>query len=251
MLPNQQQFLNESFHFDNFQQISPIFQEFLKIINSNAIDILQNSNSLSENMNLEVSHKNQDSQISSPTQIYLTKKKWQDRSNVKQKQLQQLISCQNNNCQNKRKNLNETQIKGKTLLLCNSCLYNYNSNNYCEYCIQIYDPNIGYEMDDKQWIMCEKCNRWNHVECEQTQGKQNLIKITYNTKYRCSQCHKNKKQQAKYKIHKDTFQDQELINIKTKQPQTILKLTNKEIFEDISLLKSLLLDEKQKKVKID
>ncbi|CAK87266.1 unnamed protein product (macronuclear) [Paramecium tetraurelia] len=251
MLQNQQNYLNESFHFTNFEQISPIFQEFLRIINPNALDMLQNSNSLSDNIKTEGSIRNQDSQSSSPTQIYKLKKKWHDSTVVKQKQLQQQISCQNNNCQNKRKNLNETQIKGKTVLLCNRCLSNFHSNNYCEFCIQIYDPNLGYEMDDKQWIMCEKCNRWNHVECEQSQGKQNLIKITHHTKYRCSQCHKNIKQQAKSKIQKDTFLDQELINTKTKQPQTILKLSNKEIFEDISLLRSLMSDEIQKKVKID
>ncbi|CAK88632.1 unnamed protein product (macronuclear) [Paramecium tetraurelia] len=251
MLQNQQSILNESFHFANLQQFSPIYLEFLKIFNSNAIDKLQNSNSLDQHIKTDLSLKNSDSQSSSPTQIHQTKKKCLNRNTVQPKQLQQQISCQNNNCQNKRKNLNETQINGQTTLLCNRCSINFTSNNYCEYCIQIYDPNLGYEMDDKQWIMCEKCNRWNHVECEQSLGKQNLTKITYQTKYQCSQCHKKIKQSAKLNLNKDTSQDQEYINTKTKQPLAIIKLTNKEIFEDISDLRTLLFDEKSKKVKIE
>ncbi|CAD8100444.1 unnamed protein product [Paramecium sonneborni] len=248
MLPNKQQI---SFHFDNLPKFYPLYQEFLQIINSNTLDKLQNSNSLSQHIKTERNLKNQDSHSSSPTQIYQTKKKCHKRNIAQPKQLQQKISCQNNNCQNKRKNLNETQFKDKTILLCNRCLNNFHSNNYCEYCIQIYDPTLGYEMDDKQWIMCEKCNRWNHVDCEQTLGQQNLTKITHQTKYQCSQCQKNIKLQPKSKIDKDTFQDQESINTKIKQPLTIIKLSNKEILEDISLLRILMFDEKQKKVKIE
>ncbi|CAD8115504.1 unnamed protein product [Paramecium primaurelia] len=251
MLQDQQTILNESFHFTNLQQFSPIYQEFLKIFNSNSLEKLQNSNSLGQHIKTEASLKNQDSQSSSPTQIHQTKKKCLNRNPLYPKQLQQKISCQNNNCQNKRKKLNETQINGQTILLCNRCINNFNSNNYCEYCIQIYDPTLGYEMDDKQWIMCEKCNRWNHVECEQSQGKQNLIKITYQTQYLCSQCHKKIKQKPKSNLNKDTFQDQELFNTKTRQPFTIIKLTNKEILEDISHLRTLIFDEKLKKVKIE
>ncbi|CAD8106923.1 unnamed protein product [Paramecium sonneborni] len=252
MLSNQQQSLNESFPFTNYEQFSTLYQEFLKIINTNNIvDSFQNSNYLGQLIKTDTSFKNQDSQSSSPTQIHQIKIKCHNRNIAQQKQLQQQINCQNKNCQNKRKNLNETQFEGKTILLCNRCLNNLNLNNYCEYCIQIYDPTLKYEIDDKQWIMCEKCGRWNHVECEQTLGKQNLHQISQQTKYRCSQCQKKNKQQARLKINKDIYQNQEQINTKIKQPVKIIKLSNKEILDDLSLLRNLMLDEKQKKVKIE
>lgn len=36
----------------------------------------------------------------------------------------------------------------------------YDNDHYCEYCVQIFDPENSNEIDDKEWIMCEGCERW-------------------------------------------------------------------------------------------
>ena len=57
--------------------------------------------------------------------------------------------------------------KGEFFWLCKVCSEAYKHNQYCDYCRQIYvDNGESADTDGKNWIECEKCQKWVHTDCE-------------------------------------------------------------------------------------
>jgi len=65
-------------------------------------------------------------------------------------------------------------ILNRSVVLCNACGLKYNKNQFCPYCMYVY-----YKEEDKKsknaWLICEACQRWVHVECEQQYGGQEQV----------------------------------------------------------------------------
>ena len=51
--------------------------------------------------------------------------------------------------------------------LCDVCSHAFKNKQFCDYCKQIYfDENEYLANDGKDWVECESCNKWNHIDCE-------------------------------------------------------------------------------------
>lgn len=77
--------------------------------------------------------------------------------------------------------------------LCGPCSTAYQNGQYCLYCEQIYwDASADCSLlDGKDWIECEGCRRWAHVDCEVQLGEEKKIKellATEDYKYHCGPC---------------------------------------------------------------
>jgi hypothetical protein len=72
---------------------------------------------------------------------------------------------------------------GRSIMLCNACGLHYKKGHFCIYCNQIYRES---DADDPvhPWIGCDRCSRWTHAKCEETNG----YKITSGTPYLCPDC---------------------------------------------------------------
>ncbi|MGC4046680.1 MAG: hypothetical protein QM758_23050 [Armatimonas sp.] len=92
--------------------------------------------------------------------------------------------------------------------LCGPCMERLKVGDYCYYCYQIYFE----ENDGTDWIMCDKCQKWVHFDCEEKLGDQFIkAKMLENTdlNYYCPKC-KPLKQVASKKgsmTHKRTQAD--------------------------------------------
>ena len=86
--------------------------------------------------------------------------------------------------------------EGKFYWLCQPCSSAYKNNQYCDFCRQIYlDHNESAETDGKNWVECDCCEKWVHIECEIENGfkdlNQQLERADF--QYFCLSC-RNKKQ---------------------------------------------------------
>ena len=88
-----------------------------------------------------------------------------------------------------------SSYKPKTLWLCEKCYKAYTLENYCYYCHIIYrEYEHGTQYyDRKQWIQCDFCYKWHHMQCEEKKGKyENIEELSMNNnfKYMCPFCRK-------------------------------------------------------------
>ena len=91
---------------------------------------------------------------------------------------------------------------------CKECYNAYIKGDYCFYCGIIYRDFKGNETnnDDKSWIQCDYCHKWDHIQCESEKGVfKNLSQLNKNDnfKYICPICrikNHNKKGNKKNKF---------------------------------------------------
>lgn len=80
------------------------------------------------------------------------------------------------------------KVKGS--FICKACLDAHNKEQFCYFCHQIYvDDETTTADDDKDWIGCDSCGGWHHIQCEDAYGFRIVSK---NAKYYCPKCRPNK-----------------------------------------------------------
>ena len=104
--------------------------------------------------------------------------------------------------------------KYENLKLCEKCYEAYKQESYCFYCNAIY-RNFQFNeqyYDRKKWILCEYCEKWQHMQCEEKKGiYKNIEKLAMdkNFKYMCPFCRNENsmllKQQEKFDKGKTTI----------------------------------------------
>lgn len=93
--------------------------------------------------------------------------------------------------------------KPQTMWLCDKCFAAYKLGNYCYFCNVIYrdfEFNQQY-YDRKKWILCEYCQKWEHMQCEEKKGKYKNIEelaLNSNFKYMCPFCRKENRQYIRF-----------------------------------------------------
>ena len=82
----------------------------------------------------------------------------------------------------------------KSQWLCVTCYKAWRNNQYCYYCDVIYvDGSSSNYNDPKNWVMCDFCDMWQHIKCEEDKGHyQNLSNLIEDSqfKYMCPTCRK-------------------------------------------------------------
>ncbi|CAD8050819.1 unnamed protein product [Paramecium primaurelia] len=119
----------------------------------------------------------------------------------------QIQKCHNSKCNNKGDRKTKSK-KGETLQFCDKCLRLYNRGNYCDFCEQVYS-NGSYDQDEQEWIQCDECEKWNHLNCEAKYRNQNIKEETENKVYYCLNCSKIKKQQQQHQQQQQQKQQQQ------------------------------------------
>jgi len=81
--------------------------------------------------------------------------------------------------------------------ICKTCLNLHNKGNFCHFCEQIYpdEETTTVPNDDKEWIECESCKTWNHIDCEASRGLKELpllLQRDRDYKYYCPNCKGNR-----------------------------------------------------------
>lgn len=86
-----------------------------------------------------------------------------------------------------------SSYKSRIYLLCEKCYLAWKQEHYCYYCNVIYrDFSFNQQYyDQKIWIQCDYCERWQHIQCEENKG--NLCNIEEmnrdeDFKYKCPFC---------------------------------------------------------------
>jgi len=110
--------------------------------------------------------------------------------------------CENKNCDSKGNKKNTKQnwakikiAKGKTKWLCGVCSKAFKNKQYCYYCISIYKDNNN-NFDGKDWICCDLCDSWHHINCEKIYNNKNIdkyLKQNPDYKYICPWCRSKEK----------------------------------------------------------
>jgi hypothetical protein len=84
--------------------------------------------------------------------------------------------------------------KGKWAHFCITCNEAWKSGQFCFYCAVIYADNAGNHYNDtKNWVMCDYCEMWQHIQCEEQSGYYpNLSSLLEDSefKYMCPLCRK-------------------------------------------------------------
>ena len=58
-------------------------------------------------------------------------------------------------------------MTNEKVLFCEYCYACYKDNHKCDFCCQIYfSESVDGDVDGKLWIDCDRCEKWNHPECE-------------------------------------------------------------------------------------
>lgn len=92
--------------------------------------------------------------------------------------------------------------KCQNLKLCKKCYEAFKLENYCYYCNAIY-RNFQFNeqyYDRKKWILCEYCEKWQHMQCEEKKGVyKNIEKLAMdkNFNYMCPFCRNQNEMFAK------------------------------------------------------
>ncbi|CAD8067210.1 unnamed protein product [Paramecium sonneborni] len=106
---------------------------------------------------------------------------------------QQVQKCHNQKCNNKGDRKAKSK-KGDSIQFCEKCLRLYTRGNYCDFCEQLYS-NGANDQDEQEWIQCDICEKWNHLNCEAKFRNQNIREETENKVYHCLNCSKTIKKQ--------------------------------------------------------
>ena len=55
---------------------------------------------------------------------------------------------------------------------CELCYECFKANEKCDYCQQVYfSTKDDGAVDGKMWMCCDRCEKWNHPDCEIKYGK--------------------------------------------------------------------------------
>ncbi|CAD8149776.1 unnamed protein product [Paramecium pentaurelia] len=120
---------------------------------------------------------------------------------------QQVQKCHNQKCNNKGDRKTKSK-KGEALQFCEKCLRLYTRGNYCDFCEQIYS-NGANDQDEQEWIQCDVCQKWNHLNCEAKFRNQNIKQETENQVYHCLNCSKTIKKQQQQQQNTQQTKKQE------------------------------------------
>ncbi len=86
------------------------------------------------------------------------------------------------------------KLDSDTVWLCKLCSRAFSQRQYCEHCKQIYvdTSGTGAVVDGLEWIQCEGCRRWTHVQCEARRGCHDIEALMLDPEfvYRCARCRK-------------------------------------------------------------
>ena len=76
--------------------------------------------------------------------------------------------------------------------LCEDCSNAFVSKQYCDFCKQIYTDvaQEGAVVDGLEWILCESCGGWTHIECEAEKGYDDIRNLLDDPQftYNCPEC---------------------------------------------------------------
>ncbi|KAL4497285.1 hypothetical protein ABPG72_011220 [Tetrahymena utriculariae] len=136
---------------------------------------------------------------------------------------------QNANGQYKQAKLEKS---GEKVTFCDLCCQRYQEKHFCYYCQQVYFDD--YNIDDREWILCDTCDRWCHLHCEEEKIKKAFSNSqSENVQYDCPRCRykesnssqssngnqatQGKQQQGNAKASKEKPQSVSAANIKQKK----------------------------------
>lgn len=101
---------------------------------------------------------------------------------------------------------------GERVTFCEFCFDCYKQNQKCDYCAQVYfSVDKDSEVDGKDWISCDRCQKWNHPDCEIAHGKQE--------KYRAAA------QESKHLAALEKEEETKIYELKERRKQGISKST--------------------------
>jgi hypothetical protein len=84
------------------------------------------------------------------------------------------------------------RIGDSLLLYCRPCSEAITLKQYCDYCKQIYRDTAHKNaiVDGEDWILCEECKRWTHIQCEAKNGREDIELLILDPKftYSCKDC---------------------------------------------------------------
>jgi len=86
-------------------------------------------------------------------------------------------------------------------------LLSYKKNQFCCYCHQIYqETSLNADVDGKDWIGCDTCERWVHIECEQKKGIHQIRKLQQKEQYeyQCLVCRNGKSKKIADNVYRST-----------------------------------------------
>jgi len=64
------------------------------------------------------------------------------------------------------------ETTGENVVFCDLCYECFKANEKCDYCCQVYlNSADDGEVDGQLWMSCDKCEKWNHPDCEIKYGK--------------------------------------------------------------------------------
>ena len=169
-----------------------------------------------------------------------------------QKQNHSNDKCENDFCQNifnSNKEKFKTKIKGLKVQeknLCKSCSKALEEGHFCYYCNVIYRDGVP---DPKNWVECDFCDGWEHINCEIEKGKKyKEVKDLIDEKhYMCPICvnKRNNQKNIENKIQKklinkkrrgDVFDDQKNKKNQRKDLRNLKSEKCSELLEDIGLI---------------
>jgi hypothetical protein len=86
------------------------------------------------------------------------------------------------------------KIRDQLMWLCPQCTLAFSQKQYCQYCKQIYRDTSPTNaiVDGLDWIQCEDCRRWTHIQCEAKNSKADIEMLIHDPKfnYYCAACSK-------------------------------------------------------------
>ena len=169
-----------------------------------------------------------------------------------QKQNHSNDKCENDFCENvfnSNKEKYKTKIKGLKVQeknLCKSCSSALEEGNFCYYCNVIYRDGLR---DPKNWVECDFCRGWEHINCEIEKGKKykEVKDLIEEKHYMCPICvnKRNNQKNIENKIQKklinkkrrgDVFDDQKNKKNQRKDLRNLKSEKCSELLEDIELI---------------
>lgn len=106
--------------------------------------------------------------------------------------------------------------KLKSVFLCEQCYSAWVKGQYCFYCNIIYrDFSFNQQYYEKsKWIQCDYCQKWEHIQCEESKGIYTHIEELNNDmnfKYKCPLCRGYNKKSNKQSTGNDEISENNVL----------------------------------------
>ena len=110
------------------------------------------------------------------------------------------MTCGNKHCgatcqKGKENDWTKRKFEENLIWLCQKSTGAYCQKQYCGYCKQIYidKSQVNATLDGLEWIQCNSCKSWRHVQCEARKGCSDIEVSLLDPKFifRCSKCTKS------------------------------------------------------------